>query len=169
MGYNYTDAEYNKEHMARAVGRSMPISTKASIEIANSIRHKTVARAKVILQDAIALKKPIKYTRFTEGAGHKPGMASGKYPQRACGEILKLVETVESNAQFKGLNTSELIISHMAAQDAGNVWRYGRHKRRKQKRTHIEIIVEEGKAEKKKEAKKETAQKSEKTKEQEKK
>lgn len=163
MGYNYSSNAYNKEHMARAIGRGLPISTKASINICNSIKHKSVARAKVILKEAIALKTPIKYTRFTEGAGHKPGMASGKYPQRASEEILALIEAVESNAQFKGLNTSDLIITHISAQDAGNVWRYGRHKRRKQKRTHIEIIVEESRKEAKSELKNEVKKNERKT------
>jgi large subunit ribosomal protein L22 len=153
MPYNYACQNYSKEHMARAVARSVPISTKASIEICNSIRHKSVARAKTILKDAISLRKPIRYTRFREGAGHKPGMAAGKFPKKASEHILQLIEAVEANAQFKGINTSNLEIVHIAAQDAGNVWRYGRQRRRKMKSTTIEIMVAEGKKEEKHEKK----------------
>ena len=144
-----TDKDYNKEHMAKASGKLLAISTKASIEICNSIRKKTVAKAKNLLKEVITLRKPVKYTRFMNGAGHKKGMASGKYPVKASSEILKVIETAEANAQFKGLNTSNLIINHLSAHKAGNVWHYGRVRRRKMKRTHIEIIVEEGKSEKK--------------------
>ena len=37
------------------------------------------------------MKKPIEYTRFTNGAGHKKGMAAGKYPINVCTEILKII------------------------------------------------------------------------------
>ena len=149
MAGTYSNKEYRKDHMARALGKSLPISFKASIEIANSIRKKSLSRAKQILNDAIALKKPIEYTRFTNGAGHKKGIAAGKYPQKAAGEILKMLLSVEANAQFKGINTSNLIIKHISANNAGNTWRYGRHRRRKMKRTNIEIIVEETERKKK--------------------
>jgi large subunit ribosomal protein L22 len=149
MSYNYSNQDYNKEHMARAVGVALQISTKATIEICNAIRNKKVSRAKTILKNTISMKNPIKYTRFTEGAGHKPGMASGKYPVNASKEILELIEQVEANAQFKGLNTSDLIITHISAQKGGNSWRAGRHRRRKHKRTHLEIIVKETKQENK--------------------
>lgn len=152
MGYNYSNKNYSKEHMARVVGRVLPISTKASIEICNNLRKKSVARAKTILKGVMTLKTPIKFTRFTSGAGHKKGIGAGKYPVKAAGEILKLLEGTESNAQFKGINTSNLIITHISAQKAGNVWRYGRFRRRKMKRTHIELIVKESKKEEPKKA-----------------
>ena len=140
--------------MARAIGKAMPISTKASIEICNSLRGKKVASAKRILKEVIDLKSPIKFTRFTNGAGHKKGIGPGKYPTKAADEILQLIESTEANAQFKGLNTSDLIIKHISAQNAGNTWRYGRHRRRKMKRTNLEIIIEEGKSKKKEPEKK---------------
>ncbi len=155
MANNYSSQVYNKEHMARGIGRALPISTKASIEICNSLRKKPVAKAKTMLKDAMDLKTPIKFTRFTNGAGHKKGMMAGKYPQKAAKEIFKLIESIESNAQFKGLNTSDTIIKHISAQKGGNAWRYGRFRRRKAKRTNIEIVIEEGKSKKNKDIKKE--------------
>ncbi len=150
MAYKYSNSNYKKEHMARAVGRALPISTKASIEICNSLRKKNLANAKRILNDVMRFEKPMKFTRFTNGLGHEKGMASGRYPIKAASEILGLIESCEANAQFKGLNTSSLTISSITAQNAGNVWRYGRHRRRKMKRTHIEVVLEESKQEKRK-------------------
>jgi len=151
MAYKYSNQKYSDEHMARASGRSLPISTKASIEICNMLRGAGLIRAKVILQDAISMQKPIEFKRFRNGAGHKKGIASGKFPVKAATEILKLLDNIEANAQFKGLNTSNLIINHILAQKGGNVWRYGRVRRRKMKRTNIEIVVEEKADSKKKE------------------
>lgn len=146
--------------MARIVGMALPISTKAAIEICNSIRNKKVAYVKRLLKEVVDLKTAIKYTRFTNGAGHKRGIGPGKYPKKAANEILKLIAAIESNAQFKGLNTSDLIIKHIMAQNAGNVWRYGRHRRRKMKRTHVEMMVEEGKTKKKEEKKEKEPEKN---------
>lgn len=146
------------EHRARAVGLLMPISTKQSIEICSLIRRKNLQKAKKILNEAKDMKKPIPYTRFTEGAGHKHGIGPGKYPVKACREILNLVNLVEANAQHKGLDTSSLEIIHICAKKGPKSWHYGRQSRIAMKRTHVEIVVEE-KEVKRKETKKEPVKK----------
>jgi large subunit ribosomal protein L22 len=169
MTYHYSAQNYNKEHMARAIGHALPISTKQSIMICNVLRKKTVAKAKNILNEVISLKHAIPFTRFTNALGHKPGgMGPGRYPVKASSHFLSLLENVEANAQFKGLNTSDLIISHISSQAGGNSWRHGRQSRRRMKITHIEIVVEESKKKKEPEKKeqkpkeKKTEQKEEK-------
>ena len=89
--------------------------------------------------------------------GHRTGIGPGKFPVRTAEEILALIESVEANAKFKGLNEDALIIKHISAQKGPVVWHYGRLRRRKQKNTHIEIIVQEAekKAKEDKTAKKE--------------
>ena len=146
MTYHYTHT-LAKEHTAQALGLGLPISFKQSLMIANMVRSKPLIRAKAILHDAIALKVPIKFTRFTNALGHKKGhFGPGRFPQKAAGHILSLLESAEANAQFKGLNTSGLVVEHIAVQDGGNVWRYGRRRRIRAKRCHIEVVLAEGKA-----------------------
>ncbi|MBW2988985.1 50S ribosomal protein L22 [Candidatus Woesearchaeota archaeon] len=151
MAYKYSTKKYDKENMARAVGRSIPISTKFSVEICNLIRNKKTGRAKEILKNVIAGKEAIEFKRFKRDLSHKKGMGPGRYPKNASIEILKLIECAEANAQFKGINTSDLYIPHINAQLASRPWRYGRQRRRKAKRTHIEIIVQESENKKAKE------------------
>ena len=140
---NYKYSAKDSENAAKAVGRSLSISTKQSIEICNFIRKKQVQKAKMMLNDVIEKKIAVPFKRFT-AVGHKPGkIASGRYPEKSAKEILKVLESAEKNAQFKGLNTSNLIISHTCAHKASRPWHYGRQRRIKMKRTHIEIIVEE--------------------------
>ncbi len=136
--------------MARVVGRSLPISTKFSIEICNFIRNKTTSEAKEILQKVIEKKQAIPFKIFKRELSHKRKIGPGRYPKKTAIEVIKLLESVEANAQFKGMNTSALHITHINAHLASRPWRYGRQRRRKAKRTHIEIIVEEKKAEEKK-------------------
>lgn len=173
MRYKYTKKDYNKENMARVAGRSLPISTKFSIEICNFIRNKNTSEAKKILRDVVDGKRAVPFKIFKKDLSHKRKIGPGRYPKKPAEEIFKLIESAEANAQFKGLNTSDLCITHINAHLASRPWRYGRQRRRKAKRTHIEIVVEEKKvikeAEKKettknKPVKKEEEKKSEETK-----
>jgi len=154
MVQKYSTEKYDKENMARVVGRSLPISTKFCIEICNLIRNKSTEEAKKILQDAIDGKKAIPFKIFNRDLSHKKKMGPGRFPKKAAIEIINLLESAEANAQFKGLNTSNLSITHINAHLASRPWRYGRQRRRKAKRTHAEIVVAETKqSENKKEEK----------------
>jgi len=145
MRHSYSTKKYDKENMARVLGRSLPISTKFSIEICNFIKNRTTAEAKDILKKVVEGKKAIPFKRFNSDLSHKRGIGAGRYPKKPAQEIAGLIESVEANAQFKGLNTSNLYIKHICAHLASRPWRYGRQRRRKTKRTHVEIIVEEKK------------------------
>jgi len=151
----YSIKNLDKEHTAKVSGRALSISTKHSIEICNFIRGRKLEKAKALLNEVINHKIAVPFKKFNKDVGHRKGkIASGRYPENACKAILKLLEGAEANAQFKGLNTANLIVSHICANKASTPWHYGRQRRRKMKRTHVEVIVEE-KAEKKKVAKKE--------------
>lgn len=164
MRYRYVKKDYDKENMARVAGRSLPISMKFSVEVCNFIRNKTTSEAKEMLQKVIDGKKAIPFKIFKKGLSHKRKIGPGRYPKKPAVELIKLLEAVEANAQFKGLNTSDLYIAHINAHLASRPWRYGRQRRRKAKRTHIEIVVEEKKVkeDKKKEDKKKEEKKEEK-------
>lgn len=139
----YTFREYNKEHMARAIGMALPISFKQSVEICNFIKNKNVSYAKKLLKDVINKKAAVPFKRYNFDLGHKKKAGPARYPKKASDRIIRLIENAESNAQFKGLNTSNLVIAHVSAHKAGKAWHFGRKSRRKMKRTNVEIIVEE--------------------------
>src|SRR3990167_1096966 len=143
MGKNYSFSSYSKDNMARAVGKSLPISFKQSIELCNFIRNRDVGYAKNVLNKVIEKKKAVPFRRFNDNMGHKKGIAAGRYPGKASKEILDLISLVEANAQFKGLNSSNLVISHINANKAATVMHYGRKRSRKAKRTNIEIVVKD--------------------------
>ncbi len=129
--------------MAIAVGKALPISFKQSVEICNFIRNKNINNVKETLQGVIDKKIAVPFKRYDFDLGHKKKIGPGRYPYKASKEIIRLIENVEANAQFKGLNTSNLVIAHISAHKAGKAWHYGRKSRRKMKRTNIEICVEE--------------------------
>lgn len=142
--HKYAFQGFEKEKMAKAVGRDLPISTKQSIEICSFIRGKNLQKAKELLLEVIRMKTPVPFRRFTEGAGHKKGnIASGRYPMKASNEILNLLNSLEANAQQKGLDTSNLVLKHLCANQASRPPRYGRIRGRTAKRSHIEIVAVE--------------------------
>ena len=139
----YAFRAYNQEHMARAIGMALPISFKQSVEICNFIESKNVNEVKKMLQSVAEKKLAIPFKRYNWDLGHKKKIGPARYPEKASKEFIKLIENVEANAQFKGLNTSNLIIAHVSAHKAGKTWHFGRKSRRRMKRTNVEIIVEE--------------------------
>lgn len=137
----------SEEHSAKAKANDLHISTKHSVEICRYLRYKTTEAAKKFLEEVIALKKPVPFKRYKRNVGHKAGMAAGRYPQKAANEVLKLVKAAETNAQFKGLNTSNLKITKILANKA-SIPLTGRRHRTATKRTHLEIEVMETKEKK---------------------
>ncbi len=149
------------EHTAKVNGTALNISTKKSIEICSFIRNKNLQEAKKMSRDVISFKRSVPFRRFNADLGHKKGKEGpASYPIKAAKGVTKLLESVEANAQFKGLG-KDLVIKHIKADLASRPWHSGRQRRRKMKRTNIEIIVEESVEEKKKEVKKDVKDKRE--------
>ncbi|MCM2325958.1 MAG: 50S ribosomal protein L22 [Candidatus Woesearchaeota archaeon] len=138
-----------KENMARAYGRDLGISTKQSTEICREIRGMKLAKAKKLLSSVIKKEAAISMKRYNRDTAHKTGMAAGRFPVTAATEILKILNSVESNAQTKGLG-KDLVIVHISAHKAVRPFHHGRKKRSKMKRTHIQVVLEEQKMENKK-------------------
>ncbi len=145
-------------HSALAKSLNLPVSTKHCVEIANAIRYKSTEYAKRYLEDVVALRRAVPFNRYKRNVGHKAGMASGRFPEKAARQFIKLVNSVEANAQFKGLNTSDLKIVKMTANIAP-IPSGGGRLRHKTKRTHLEIVVrEKSPAAKKKDVKRKGAE-----------
>ncbi len=146
MAYHYATKDFSKQSMARAVGVALPVSVKHSVEVCNYIRNRKIAEAKKLLDLVISEKRAVPYGRFNQGLAHKTGVGPGRFPVKTSEEIKKLLESVEANAQFQGLSTSNLVITAAVVQKAPVSWHYGRQRRRKMKRATIEIIAKESKS-----------------------
>ena len=132
------------EHQAKVIGRDLPISTKHAIEICSFIRGKNLQKSVEYLKKVAELKKAIPFRRMNRGVGHRPGnMGPGRYPEKAARYVIQLLNSLEANAQNKGLNVNALILREIIANKASEPWHAGRHRRVKMKRTHIEIVAEE--------------------------
>ncbi len=141
-------------HSASVMGKDLSISTKQAIVISKYIRGKKLSWVKERLGKVLEFEVAVPFTVRKKGIGHRKGhMSSGRYPQKATKEVMKLIKSVEANAQNKGLDTNELYISEIIPNKASRPRHPGRQLGTRMRRTHLEIIVEERIKEKKTENK----------------
>ncbi|MBC7112613.1 MAG: 50S ribosomal protein L22 [Candidatus Methanomethyliales bacterium] len=152
--WGYSTLEYDPDKMARASGRDLRISPKEAREICNAIRHMRLDDAIEYLKRVIDKKEGVPYRKFKSNVPHHSeianrfGIPSGRYPVKACSEILKVLENAKANAENKGLDIESLRIRHACAQAAMKIRNYiprafGRATPFFHPLTHIEIVVEE--------------------------
>ncbi|MBT3395437.1 50S ribosomal protein L22 [archaeon] len=132
-----------KDHTASVNCKDLVISTKFSVEVANFIRNKKLQKAKDLLSEVILKKTAVPINKYNKDVAHKPGMAAGRYPVKVSKAILTLLNSVESNAEDKGLSTENLIISEIIVNGGSHQMHHGRHSGRRMKRTHVSITVRE--------------------------
>jgi large subunit ribosomal protein L22 len=149
--WGYSIQGLDPDTTALASGRDLRIKPKHAREICHHIKGMKLESAKELLEKVIALKKPIPFRRYRGKIPHRKGLHrhdSGRYPKKAAQEILKILESVEANAEFKGLYADRLKIIHMVA-NRGRVIRkyipraFGRASPYFKHLTHIEVAVEE--------------------------
>jgi len=135
---------YDEKKMARAMGIALPISMKKTVEVCKFVRGRRVADAIRLLKMVDDEKIAIPFGTYAKGGtGHKPGIGPGRYPKKVCVEVVKLLDQVSSNAKNKGLDSTRLVVSSIVAKKGANAWHFGRQRRRRMKRTHLEVVVTE--------------------------
>ncbi len=146
------EAQTNEAHRATAQMKDLAVSSKHCIEICNRLRYHSVEFAKKYLSEVAELKRAVSFKSFVRNVGHKRGMSTGRFPEKAARQFLILIKSVEANAQSKGLDVSNLKITRLLSNRASIPMTGGRQDGTTH-RTHLEIEVQEGKAKKKTESK----------------
>lgn len=139
--------EVPPEKTARAIGYEFDISPRHAIEIARAIKGMKLEKAKNYLKEVIEFKKAVPFKRC-KNAGHKKGIGAGKYPVKAAKAFLKLLESAENNAEYKGLETGDMRILHIATHRGRVIKKntpraHGRSTPYNKETTNIELILEE--------------------------
>lgn len=149
LGYSHKVED--EEDIAKATGRSLRVSPKWSIELARELREKWLEDAKGYVMEIIDKKRSLPLKKFKKGVAHRGNLDkayAGRYPQKVARHFLKVLESAENNAEYKGLNTERLFVKHINAQ-RGQAVRgmrpraYGRATPKNQTTTHLQVILEE--------------------------
>ena len=145
----------NEKKVAKAIAKNQPVSTKFATELCREIRKKKVSFVEKRLQRIIDKEEFLPLRQYNKKVAHRKGQSasgvkSGRFPEKLCKSVLGLLKSIKANADFKGLDSENLLITHCFASRG-----FGRRglqpkgkiagKRRRAKATHIEIIVTEAK------------------------
>ena len=150
-GYSVIDELLNPEKTAKASGRELKISHKAAREVCRAINGMMLNNAKQYLRDVQAKKRAIPYMRYNKKLPHRHGLVnsfSGRYPIKASGQILSVLQSAQANGENKGLDVDRLRIIHSAAYQGIKMKRYeqrahGRTSPKFDTTTHVEIVLDE--------------------------
>jgi len=146
-GYSITGLD--PDRTVKCSGRQLRISPKASVEICRTIRGMKLSDAKTLLERVIEKKQAIAYRHYKKEVPHRRQLAepfyAGRFPQKAAGHILRLLDELEANAEYRNLDTERLKIIHAAAQRANKIPRrnpraFGRSDLLQATTTHIELV-----------------------------
>jgi len=141
--------------IAKAMLKNQRASLKFSTELAREIKGKRLDKSEKFLQEIVEKKTHLPLRVYRRKVPHRKGETksftpAGRYPMGTAKIFLKLLETVKANADYKGLDSENLIITHLFASQGFQRVSYqtqGRisGKRRKRKSVHLEIVVMEAK------------------------
>lgn len=145
--YSYQPQDETKA--VRAMGYEIPMSFKKAMEICRALKGKKVPQAIKFLENVIELKVPVPMKKHKKKVAHKniPGWYAGRYPQKTAKEILKVLNNLKANAEYKGLKPEELIIVHAQAKKGRAIKRYvprafGRAVPKVKQLTTVEFVAE---------------------------
>lgn len=113
IGYSATNID--DETAVRAIGRELPISPKMTAELCRVLRGRKVEDAKEYLERVIALDRPVPMRRHRTMVAHKHGTGPGRYPVKVARHVLRIVQSAEENAGYKGLEVDDMRIKVIAA------------------------------------------------------
>ena len=149
-GWNYAFQNFDSTKHVRAAIREKTISHKHAREIAVAIKGLSLEKARDYLISVTELKRSIPFRRYKNQVGHRtdPGVMSGRYPQKAATEILKLLDNLESNAEYKGMDLDRLRIINATVHKGRLLKRFtpramGRSSAKNDAMTHVEIVAQE--------------------------
>lgn len=150
---NYQVELQDNKKAAKAFLSNQRVSLKFSNELCREIRGKPLARAQRFLKNIIEHKEFLPLRKYNKKVAHRRGESksyskSGRFPERVCYGFLKLLGLVKANADFKGLDSENLVVVHAFASQGFKRYSYQPKgkiagKRKMRKATHIEVIVKE--------------------------
>ena len=152
-GYSYSYEHFDKTRQVRASIREKSISHKHAREIAIALRGMSIERTRVFLEDVIARKIAVPFRRHNNEVAHRSniqdGFFAGRFPQKTAKEILKLLDNLESNAEYKGMDLERLRIVSAVVHKGTKLERFtpramGRTSPKFDTLVHVELVAQEG-------------------------
>ncbi|MBI2598500.1 MAG: 50S ribosomal protein L22 [Candidatus Diapherotrites archaeon] len=150
---NYQVKISDPKKKAYVMAKNQPVSLKYSVELNREIKGKRIDKAETFLKNILEKKDFLPLRKYVHNIAHRKGKAksftkTGKYPKRLAKNYLKILENLKANADYKGLDSENLLIVHAFSSQGfrrASNQKQGRigGKRHQSKSTHIEIVAVE--------------------------
>ncbi|CAJ2508107.1 Uu.00g092930.m01.CDS01 [Anthostomella pinea] len=150
----YAATEIESAKSARARGAYLRVSFKNTRETAQAINGWKLTRAVKFLENVKEHTEAVPMRRYAGGTGRASqgkqfGVSRARWPVKSAEFLLGLLKNAESNADAKGLDTSNLIVKHIQVNQAPKQRRrtyraHGRINPYMSNPCHIELILTEG-------------------------
>lgn len=153
--FSYAFQNFDKARHVRASVREKSISHKHSREIAVAIKGMSIEKAREFLENVVAKKVAVPYRRYHNEVAHRSnirdGFSAGRFPQKAANEFLRLLDNLESNAEYKGMDLDRLRIVSAVVHKGTKIKRFqpramGRSSPKFDTLVHVELVAQEGQA-----------------------
>ena len=148
--FGYAFEKFDSTKHVRAAVREKDISPKHAREIAKMIKGLSIEKARDNLQEVVSLKRAVPFRRYKNEVGHRSdtGVMSGRYPQKAANEFIRLLDNLEANAEYNGMDLDRLKIISANTHRGVVVKRFtpramGRATPKNNTLTHIELVAQE--------------------------
>ena len=144
--WGYSTPLARLDNAVKASVREVDISPKWAREVCQAVKGLTIAEAKKLMEDVVAQRRMIPYRRYRKKrAHHAQTKGPGGYPVKVAKVMLKLLDSLEANAEFKGLDVDRVKIVHAAAHKGRVITKFierafGRSTPYNKTLVHIEVV-----------------------------
>jgi large subunit ribosomal protein L22 len=154
--FGYAFQSYDKTRHVRASIREKDISHKHARELAVAIKGRSIENAREFLEKVVARAEAVPYRRYNNEVAHRSnirdGFFAGRFPKKAASEFLRLLDNLESNAEYKGMDLDRLRIVNAAVHKGTKLQRFqpramGRSSPKFDTLVHVELVAQEWRAE----------------------
>jgi len=121
MGISYS-VDADPDTTAKAMLRERQVSLKHSKAIAREIKGMPAGEAVEYLEGVIDEEEVVPFRQHNSGVGHKgniDGWDAGRFPEKAAGAFLDLLENAIGNADHQGFDGESMEIAHVAPHKVG--------------------------------------------------
>ena len=130
-----------KKNDAKVMGWNLSISYKEGADICSMIRGRNIDTAIKMVEEVIAMKRPVMMNKREASHQHGKGIMAGGFPINACKDFLRMLKQLKANAIYNELELEKVSIFCKADKAACPYRRGGR----RFKRSNVLLILQKNK------------------------
>ena len=99
-----------KKNEASVYGSNLQMGYKVGADICSMIRNRNIDEGIKRVEEVIAFKRAVMTNKRESAHRHGKGMMAGKFPVKACGDFIRMLKNLRSNAIYHELELEKCVI-----------------------------------------------------------